>query len=318
MRKLKKESQIYTKVGTKSGDWNIISIESYHPMKYNVCCDKGHKKVMSHGVVYRKTRCRECFIESLHGNKGYAWRGSEYIPMSYWDRLSRDKLTRASKTLVLSVSIDDADELYQKQNFKCALSGLDIDFKNRSASLDRIDSSRGYVEGNIQWVHKNVNLMKNCFEESYFIEMCRKVYEYSLLTLKQDFNCECNNTYSSKRPHNWTGCGHITGCYWYNLKQQAQFKNKRLFNISIEEANDLLISQNMICKLSGVHICFHKKTASLDRIDSLKGYEINNVQWVHKDVNTMKSNLLQARFLELCYLITGNIYGETTQREKSL
>lgn len=77
-------------------------------------------------------------------------------------------------------------ELFLKQNKKCALSGVDItlstDFKNCqpdynkiSASLDRIDSNKGYEIGNIQWVHKDINKMKHKFEQNYFIEMCKKV-----------------------------------------------------------------------------------------------------------------------------------------------
>ena len=41
-------------------------------------------------------------------------------------------------------------------------------------------------------------------------------------------------------------------------------------------------------------------TASLDRIDNTKGYTQDNVQWVHKDINRIKSDLSQEYFLTLC------------------
>ena len=44
-------------------------------------------------------------------------------------------------------------------------------------------------------------------------------------------------------------------------------------------------------------------TASIDRIDSSKGYERGNVQFVHKDINAMKWNLSLAKFMEYCKLI---------------
>ena len=44
-----------------------------------------------------------------------------------------------------------------------------------TASLDRIDSSKGYVIGNVQWVHKDINIMKNKFDNQYFIDMCKKI-----------------------------------------------------------------------------------------------------------------------------------------------
>lgn len=47
------------------------------------------------------------------------------------------------------------------QEMKCALTGWDIDamtVSNNTASLDRINSLEGYVVGNVQWVHKMVNM----------------------------------------------------------------------------------------------------------------------------------------------------------------
>ena len=45
-------------------------------------------------------------------------------------------------------------------------------------------------------------------------------------------------------------------------------------------------------------------TASLDRIDSCKGYTIDNVQWVHKWINVMKSDHSQDEFIALCRAVT--------------
>lgn len=42
----------------------------------------------------------------------------------------------------------------------------------RTASLDRIDSSKGYIEGNIQWVHKDINFMKQEMDENSFFCWC--------------------------------------------------------------------------------------------------------------------------------------------------
>lgn len=46
-----------------------------------------------------------------------------------------------------------------------------------TASLDRIDSSKGYVEGNVHWVHKDINIMKWDFPLETFIKMCKFVAE---------------------------------------------------------------------------------------------------------------------------------------------
>lgn len=46
-----------------------------------------------------------------------------------------------------------------------------------TASLDRIDSSKGYIKGNIQWVHKDINKMKNNYNQAYFINLCALVVD---------------------------------------------------------------------------------------------------------------------------------------------
>ena len=50
-------------------------------------------------------------------------------------------------------------------------------------------------------------------------------------------------------------------------------------------------------------------TASLDRIDSKKGYTIDNVQWVYKKINMMKQNYDQKEFVNLCCLIAENYHA---------
>jgi hypothetical protein len=73
--------------------------------------------------------------------------------------------------------------LYKKQLGKCALSGVNIGFNDlyngHSASIDRIDSKKEYDIDNIQLVHKDVNLMKNHFDQTYFLETCKRISEFT-------------------------------------------------------------------------------------------------------------------------------------------
>lgn len=41
--------------------------------------------------------------------------------------------------------------------------------------LDRIDSTKGYIVGNIQWIHKAVNKMKMEFSVADFMAVCKVV-----------------------------------------------------------------------------------------------------------------------------------------------
>jgi hypothetical protein len=86
--------------------------------------------------------------------------------------------------------LEFAQNLLEKQKFKCALTGLDLvmDINNtknnvgsdtiNTGSLDRIDSLRGYVEDNVQWVHKDINYIKMDLNQEKFIYYCRKVADY--------------------------------------------------------------------------------------------------------------------------------------------
>lgn len=91
------------------------------------------------------------------------------------------KQKRKNRNLEFSITSEELEEVWNSQNGKCNLTGESLTLgksrtdSTRTASLDRIDSSVGYVKSNVQWLHKHVNNMKQSLNESYFIEMCRKI-----------------------------------------------------------------------------------------------------------------------------------------------
>lgn len=102
--------------------------------------------------------------------------------------ISKIRVGARSRNYEYSLTNEYIWELFLKQERKCALSGVELKFsaeygksKNRialqNASLDRIDSSKGYIEGNVQWVHKDVNQMKMDLDQDYFINLCKKIAE---------------------------------------------------------------------------------------------------------------------------------------------
>ena len=82
-----------------------------------------------------------------------------------------------------NITIEYAYNLFIQQDKKCALTGelmkLDDKISKHTASLDRINSKIGYVEGNVQWVLREVNLMKNVLPEDKFISLCKKIAKYN-------------------------------------------------------------------------------------------------------------------------------------------
>lgn len=116
---------------------------------------------------------------------------------------------------------------------------------------------------------------------------------------------ECRNLHIKEIK--WKGCGDISGDKWFSIRSSAEKRNL-IFDITIEQAWDLFLSQNKRCALTDIELYFTHKigdivergTASLDRINSKEGYTIQNVQWVHKNVNTAKMDMEQKDFIEIC------------------
>ncbi len=143
-----------------------------------------------------------------------------------------------------------------------------------------------------------------------------KIYSVCHLTRKKNpvKSCGCFKRRSGKDHKDWTGFGEISGNWWnLHITRELKVGNNRhrvSVTISIKEAWNLFETQNRQCALSGIPIYFGKgngeNTASLDRIDSSKGYDLSNVQWVHKHINFMKRDFEQNYFIDLCKKIVDN------------
>lgn len=114
----------------------------------------------------------------------------------------------------------------------------------------------------------------------------------------------------------WNGVGEMSGEFWNShiVRSASGEKGRRKIDLTLtkQEAWNLFLRQNRLCALSGVPLEFPKKykdkswTASLDRIDSDKGYTLDNTQWVHKDINMMKNKFDNQYFIKVCKLIAQN------------
>jgi hypothetical protein len=121
-------------------------------------------------------------------------------------------------------------------------------------------------------------------------------------------SCGCSNHKQGSDSPFWKGYKKISGRTFCVAQSNAE-KRGIYFNITINELADLFDKQNGKCALTGWDLILEKdsrNTASIDRIDSSKGYTVDNVQWVHKQVNIAKNTLSQERFLEICKSVVEN------------
>lgn len=168
-------------LGQSFGKWLVIGFPKTQNLRHPfvLCrCECGREKdVHINNLISGKSSgCRLC--AGMTGSSNPAWKGHKDIPHTYFTILKR---SAAARNLSVAITIEDLQVEWERCGGVCALTGLPIkmDPKSgiRTASLDRIDPDSGYEPGNIQWVHKDVNLMRNKFGVAYFVEICRLVAE---------------------------------------------------------------------------------------------------------------------------------------------
>lgn len=147
-------------------------------------CDCGNKKaVLATHLVSGKIKSCSC-LQRRNGKAHPNFKGHGEIHLKHYEGIKNSANVRVNSygrdPIPFSVSIEFLWELFLKQERKCALSGMEIHFPKistgvKTASLDRIDSSKGYTHDNVQWVHKDINFMKRTFCNDYFIDLCKKV-----------------------------------------------------------------------------------------------------------------------------------------------
>ena len=168
----------------------INGIKRKYSQRYWKClCDCGNLTLGPTSKLKRgeKTSCGCKPIDNLNHKNGKhhsGWCGYEDLSGSIFNRIKSAAKQRKKE---FTITIEYCWNLYIKQNGKCALSGLDLYLAKtnkeltqglNTASLDRIDSSKGYIEGNVQWVHVDVNYMKQEYAEEYFLKMCDIISKY--------------------------------------------------------------------------------------------------------------------------------------------
>ena len=140
-------------------------------------CDCGEQCVVQPNKFGKIDSC-------IHvGKLNTHYRGHEDISMTHWKSI----LYRAKvSSLEFLITIEYAWKLFVKQHRKCSLSGVIISLdkhskEGKTASLDRIDSTKGYIVGNVQWVHKRVNKLKGSMTEAELIYWCDSISKNKVL-----------------------------------------------------------------------------------------------------------------------------------------
>ena len=170
------------KIGAKYNRLTILEniYENHEPGKVLVRCDCGNEYITSKNAV-KRGNIKQCLNCWRYGNRYSRRRGISEMSGYSWGNILRNAKIR---NIEVTITKDEAYELFIKQNKKCALTGLPLNFdnykrSNQTASLDRIDSTKGYTLTNVQWIHKDLNRLKNKYtieELMYWLELIKNHY----------------------------------------------------------------------------------------------------------------------------------------------
>ncbi len=163
--------------GTK---WTVVDdkiklIGKPHARRANIKlkCDCGFESYVDCWTVSKgKSKGCETCNNSRPKEKNPLWKGNGDIPGAYLGRVKRQA---AQRNIEWNLTPEQLVQTYEASSGTCALTNVPISFTTNNASLDRIDSNGSYTTANVQWVHKDVNRMKNAFPQNYFVTICNAV-----------------------------------------------------------------------------------------------------------------------------------------------
>jgi hypothetical protein len=167
--------------------WVVIDYagkNKYNLAQWNCKCRCGKLGVITGGAL-RNGASKSCGCYSVELNVQRLYKGGKYLGKTEFWSFKNNAIKRK---IFFDITVEDIENLYEQQNKRCALSGVEIYFnsgivmglsKAGNASIDRIDSSKGYTLDNIQIVDKHVNLAKQSLSQQEFIELCERVVEHS-------------------------------------------------------------------------------------------------------------------------------------------
>lgn len=129
----------------------------------------------SHLDSWRKSEKNKNLIRQFSGSEK-----DEYSP--FRETLKKVRSRSKSKKRECDIDLQYLKEVWKQQNGECPYlktklvlpltdQSHDKSNPNLIASLDRIDSSKGYIKGNIQFISTTLNFAKNKYDESVLINL---------------------------------------------------------------------------------------------------------------------------------------------------
>lgn len=141
------------------------------------------------GIKKYRTRCIDCVLQLAKENGPALYKTKAEKRSSTAKNFISGILNHAAKRkqhLGFDIDLGFLMELYKNQEGRCAISNVLMTHIAGSGrvttniSIDRIDSSKGYLRGNVQFVCDAVNKMKQDMSENELYDWCNKIVRHNV------------------------------------------------------------------------------------------------------------------------------------------
>lgn len=129
--------------------------------------------------------CRKCQRERYYYERNRLTDNNKALIYKLKQALKGTQRRSKVKNCYTDLTYEYLRYLWDKQNGKCALTGIDMTYTfyegriNTNLSVDRIDSTKGYTKDNVQLVCMAVNQMKNDLTYEELLYFCNAVLQKS-------------------------------------------------------------------------------------------------------------------------------------------
>ena len=273
--------------------------QDFLPENYNkliicrVCKEEKNFKVFQYRknlVNSKENICKMCSREATRTYREY-YTKDQHIQYLVRSVKSRERKYGNDRPEFLNneISKEIINDLLKEQSYKCFYTGEKLEFSfnsNNKITIDRINSSIGYIKSNIQLVCFKVNTAKNLLSHSDFINLI-----YSIKSKHTEGTIETNK----KKINSFLS-------YIFKSCKSSKVNKQYKFELTKTDVLHKLELQKYRCAYTNKPLEFEKYSEnklSIDRIDSNKGYEKDNIQLVIWRANRAKNNLSNGEFMNM-------------------
>ena len=163
------------------GEWTVIQPKIHLDdrgrafVRCRCSCEAEEMVSCHHLISGRSTRCKTCNYNLREFNKNPHWRGIGETPASI---ITKASSSAAASNKPFYIDTNYANTLYEDSNKTCMFTGMSISHQDDTARLIELDKERGYVEGNVAWVHKSMEPLLRSTSPNELIQLCAKMAKH--------------------------------------------------------------------------------------------------------------------------------------------